>query len=433
MTWQRGTANDYQLLLTALVNIATGNHAVSATVGAGGTGYSVGDILSTVGGTHSYVATFKVATLSGSAVATVTPYEGGAYTVNPTNPASTTVAPAGGTGCTLNLTMAATGWTAVRNTTPGGEKEVILQGVGSGSDSIFVGIKTYQVVVGGNTAYNWTLVGMTGFNSGLAFENQPGVSPGGVPASTGGAYVPLKTSDGFPISFWISVTGRRIVCVFKIEDAVITHFASCYLGFLNPFGTTSEFPYPIYVAGSTARHDCLFNTTNPSITGLTEMIGLSAKTGPGYLRLPNSTWPSVRNSFATDTGSPSRSPLTDYLVYPCGKSNFSSLGAEDQIVGDGIFNWESLATTTGVPGTAAERLMPTPDSGGDIRWLVPATVTLSVSPDYDIWGELDSVFWVSQAGGEANDDSFLAGGSTYRMFQNGNRTQPYSFMAIKEG
>lgn len=435
MTFQSGTSSDYQDLLTKLVALATGNHADSATVGAGGTGYVVGDVLTTVGGTFTFAATFKVATIGGGgAVSTVTVQYGGAYTVNPTNPASTT----GGTGsgCTLNLTMSASGWTAVRNTTPGGEKEVILQGVGSGSDTIFVGIKTYQQVNGANTAYNWTCIGMTGFNSGLNFELQPGVSPGGIPVSGGGAYVPLKTTDAFPMTFWFSVTGRRIWGVVKIENAVITHYASFYLGFLNPFGTTTEFPYPIYVSGSTARHDCLFNTTAPSITGLVEMVGISAKTGPGYLRLPNGTWQTVRNSVAVDTGSPSRSGESKYNVYPAGPTDFTSLPVADQIVAQpsgAVFSWLNFIPQTGIPGSAAERLQPTNNTAGALRFLVPATITLTNSPDFDIWGELDGIFWISEAGGETNNDSILQGSSTYRVFQCGNRATIFSFMAVKEG
>lgn len=432
--FQAGTGvADYLALAAAVRDIATGNHADSATIGAGGSGYLVGDVLTVVGGTSTWVATARVTTIGGGgAVTAVVIQNGGAYTVNPTNPAATT----GGTGtsCTLNLSMSATGWTAVRNTTPGGEKEIILQGVGSGSDTIFVGLKTYQQINGANTAYNWTLIGMTGFNSGLNFESQPGVSPGGVPTSAGGAYVPLKTSDAFPIDFWISVTGRRIWGVAKVQTAVITHYVSFYLGFLNAFGTSTEFPYPIYVSGSSARHDCLFNTTAPSITGLTEMVGISGKTGPGYLRLPSGTWVTVRNSLAVDTGSPTRSAQSAYLVYPCGgRPDVSTILTEDFIVavGSSVFDWNSLIPQSGIPGTASERLQPTNNTTGALRWLVPATVVLSATPDYDVWGELDGIFWVSQAGGEANGDTILIGTDRYLMFQNGNRSAQFSFMAVK--
>lgn len=513
MTWQTGTSNEYKDLFSKLVAVATGNHADSATVSAGGTGYTVGDILTVSGGTSTFAATFRVLTAPAGVVGTVGVVTGGAYTANPSNPASTTGGT--GTGCTLNLTMSATGWTIVRLTrqavsatvaaggsgysvgntltlvggnfttaatftvaTLGGggavatvtlatageyrdipsnpvsvtggagtgatltvtwaeysganEKECILQGVGSGSDTIYVGIKTYSQVNGADTARNWTLVGMTGFNSSLAFDAQPGVSPGGIPSASGGAYVPLKATDAFPMSFWFNITGRRIIGVAKIETATVTNFASWYLGFLNPYGTSTEMPYPIFVAGCTARHDCLFNTTAPSITGLTEMVGINGRTGPAYGRLPNSTWVTVRNSIAVDSGSPTRAQNQDYLVYPCGKTTITGVATDDFIVNDNVFDWLSMIPGTGIPGTAAERLQPTPNTAGALRFLVPATITYSNSPDFDIWGEMDGVFWVSQAGGEANLDTITVSGVPYLMVQCGVRSTIFSFMAIKE-
>lgn len=75
---------------------------LSAVATAGGSNYSVGDVLTV---TYSgQTATFTVATLSGNAVATVTPLARGTFTATTTGAKSTTVAPAGGTGCTLTIT-----------------------------------------------------------------------------------------------------------------------------------------------------------------------------------------------------------------------------------------------------------------------------------------------------------------------------------------
>jgi hypothetical protein len=75
---------------------------LSAVVTAGGTGYSVNDVLTVTygGGT----ATFTVATVSTTAVATVTPLARGTFTAITTGAKTTTVAPAGGTGATLTIT-----------------------------------------------------------------------------------------------------------------------------------------------------------------------------------------------------------------------------------------------------------------------------------------------------------------------------------------
>jgi hypothetical protein len=78
----------------------------SAAVQAGGSGYAVGDTITLTGGTAINQAVCTVATLSGTAVATVTVTYGGNYTVQPANPAAQGSTDGLGTGCTLNLTFA---------------------------------------------------------------------------------------------------------------------------------------------------------------------------------------------------------------------------------------------------------------------------------------------------------------------------------------
>lgn len=76
--------------------------ASSATVQAGGSGYTDGDVLTLVGGTGT-AATFTASVTAG-AVTGVTLLTAGSYSVTPSNPVATTAAPPGGTGCTLNVT-----------------------------------------------------------------------------------------------------------------------------------------------------------------------------------------------------------------------------------------------------------------------------------------------------------------------------------------
>ena len=84
-------------------------YVASATISASGAGYSLNDVLTVSTGTALGIsATFRVTSVSiAKRVTGVVAIESGGYVVNPTLVNSpTTVSPAGGSGCTLNLTMA---------------------------------------------------------------------------------------------------------------------------------------------------------------------------------------------------------------------------------------------------------------------------------------------------------------------------------------
>ena len=87
--------------------IANNDIVTAASITAGGTGYAVNDVLTVVGGTFGHAATLKVTTVASGVVTGVQLLDAGLYQDNPTSPAATTVAPAGGTGCTLTLTFEA--------------------------------------------------------------------------------------------------------------------------------------------------------------------------------------------------------------------------------------------------------------------------------------------------------------------------------------
>jgi hypothetical protein len=74
--------------------------AASAAVAVGGTGYSVNDVVTLVGGTFTRAATFKVTAEAGGVVTSVALIDAGQYTALPSNPAATS----GGAG-DLTLTV----------------------------------------------------------------------------------------------------------------------------------------------------------------------------------------------------------------------------------------------------------------------------------------------------------------------------------------
>jgi len=86
------------------------------------------------------------------------------------------------------------------------------------------------------------------------------------------------------------------------------------------------------------------------------------------------------------------------------------------------------------------KLYPTPDSGGDKRVLVPATIISSSQSDDNTYsqvthigvhGELDNVYWVTGVLGVSSEDTIATGTDRYVIFQNGNRTSEWGFVAIK--
>ncbi len=76
----------------------------SAAISAGGSGYVVGDTITETGGTFITPTVYTVATLSGSAVATVTVTVPGIYTVKPSSPVSQGSTSGAGTGATFTPT-----------------------------------------------------------------------------------------------------------------------------------------------------------------------------------------------------------------------------------------------------------------------------------------------------------------------------------------
>lgn len=111
--WQTGSATSYFDLLKQIQEICSSRHMATAAISAGGTGYVVGDILTIAGGTSTHAATIEVTAVAAGVITAIRISTGGAYTVDPT---TTGNVPTGGTGsgASINLTMANTGWTVLR-------------------------------------------------------------------------------------------------------------------------------------------------------------------------------------------------------------------------------------------------------------------------------------------------------------------------------
>ena len=127
----------------------------------------------------------------------------------------------------------ANGWTILRYDTVPANRELIMMAPGlSGTEEIYVGIRTYQDVA--NDYYNLCVAGFTGYVSGNTFDTQPGVRLSGVPA------------HNQRIDYWMTINGQRLAIAMKVGTPV---YESLYIGKFLPYATPSQYPYPLIVGG----------------------------------------------------------------------------------------------------------------------------------------------------------------------------------------
>lgn len=425
-------ASDYQDFADLIHNIATGSSLSAVAINAAGSGYAVGDRLFIAGGTrvHNLQAQIEVTSIGGGGTVTgIRIYSAGLYTVNPgTGQATSYITGTGGTGLTVDTTLTSNGWTALRATNVGGagQREVILEGPGAGSDEIICGYRSFSDA--GSGARNLCINAFTGFDSGLTYGNQPGRSPGLDTASSGadlgGSYALLTDASSF--AWWVRITPRSIVGVAKVG----TCYSSFGFGFINTFATTGEWPYPIFVAGTSSERFRTPGAGNISSSGICDPIAdANGDIGPMQVRNPSGVWKSVQNSV---DGSPRGAGTTDVKLFPGGDVSPTSLTGDDWY-SNGQATLSQLIPRSGNPGTQSVRLVRTTNSGGDLVIRIPATlVVVSGTSPVGVYGEIDGVFWFDTAGTVVAENRFSDGSDRFTVFQSGVRSDNWSHWALRE-
>ena len=146
----------------------------TATVAGGGTGYTVGDVLTVVGGTPvSGTSTYTVSTVSAGVITAVTATAANAYTALPSNPVAVTGGT--GTGATLNLTWVLGATFTITNAGSGYVEQPTVSFSGGGGS----GAAAYAAV---GTATIIRSIGSTGGVSSIEFQT---------PASATTNYAPV--------------------------------------------------------------------------------------------------------------------------------------------------------------------------------------------------------------------------------------------------
>lgn len=432
---------DISFAETGWTQLTRESEAASAVVAVAGSGYTNGstDVLTLVGGVLAPggVASTFTATVTGGTVDSAALLVAGDYEVFPSNPVATTVAPAGGTACTLTVTAADVS----------GDTIVVLQGDAGANIDPLVGIKTYSSETdqtGSNTVFNWALFGMTAWSSLAQLHEQANISPGFSTADNGdittstsgdGSFVPLKDSDAFDIDWEIRATGRAVTIMARVEGSSTVYISQCSFGLLNQFGVTTEVPFPAYVAGASDRKRVWYQDTAAIFGGLSEVI--ERNNGPMF------AWSSAQGLWINCKNAQISSNLSTTPTYAAEndspRAHVWPLGPSLQHSGDDIiwgpasaggFDNDDLTLT--VDPIAIYR---TPDTGGDLFPLFPVVLVQADSSSgfYRTFGEIDGVWWFHIAdSGAAALDRHEQGSIAYKIFQNGTRIQPFSFLALEE-
>lgn len=443
---------------------AYSNRMATATVSAGGTNYAVGDILEVAGGTSTEKARVRVATLSGSSVATLTIYEGGgAYSVAPTGTLTTTLvgpstgtgtgctitftmtgligvtgaATTGGTGsgATLDLTLTATGWSALRNSNNfsyngiDDEKEIVLQGTSGGGDHPFVAFRTYTQTVGVDTYYYFQTMGMSAFNAGMALSAQQDISTVTLADS-----IPITPLFDASMPFWFAISGRRILPIFHTDGGAVDSYQTNYHGLLRPFGTQTENPWPMVVFGSLADFDQKPDSASEANTGISEARQASGFGSPLFMfEITDRTWYAVANTIDSSVNGTVRG------IYP-GFEGSQAGSLEGAIAAEGPINMTTEVFRT-AGGASTRIIRPTLSTSDDPFLLWPLTVVSTANGASQgvltyVHGELEGAFWHSGTKEDgsviAPEDTFTIGTDRYRVFPCAHRRERYSFFCVKE-
>ena len=454
---------------------AFSNRIATVAVNAGGSGYVVNDVLEIQGGTNREKGKARVATLSGSAVATVNVFEtGGAYSVAPglTGAATIGVGPStfagndaatldltmtgligltglavtggGGTGATVDITLAQTGWAIDgRNTNDllfngvNFEKQVTIVGDASGkTNKPYVHYSTRNDTSGINERYNVVISSSIAHNPSISISAQVGHS--------GFVYLSCDEDQVQNLDFWFSANDFRSCGVTNInpgaantDDGEYMHF---YTGYINTFATESEDPYPMFIFASSRTPNIDPSTSSVHITGLSECVaGTGGDPGSRFFRSEDSTWVTVENSEGPNVN---QSRAT--IMHPMGQTfDIVSPGnTADVNFQDGpVPFWTGLGSTGRASPT--RRLLPVPGST-ELNFPIPLTIIhrpglSSLDDTLDTpRGQLDGVLWVYNTDDTGativnfSEDYVTIGTDRYRVFHTQVQRQLYHYICIKE-
>jgi hypothetical protein len=117
----------------------------------------------------------------------------------------------------------------------------------SGSEQIYINIHAfYDTALG---TFNWRMKGATGYNSSATFFAQPGTSPD--------TFLHLWNNS---IPYTFVANGQRVIVIAQVG----TVYETCYLGKFNPVGAPAQYPYPLFIGGTSITATLPYSNSTPS-------------------------------------------------------------------------------------------------------------------------------------------------------------------------
>lgn len=256
-------------------------------------------------------------------------------------------------------------------------ESVFLQGPGlAGADEIFVNIKAYESVA--SDYYNWEIRGADGYSATKSIADQVNASPP--------VYTPLLNSS---ITYWVVATGR-FFCLFAKTS---TNYHCCYGGFFLPFATPAQYPYPLFIGGSSGTSTARWSDTS----ALTRAF--FAPAASAYARKVSGAWADLDNR---NTGN----VAGEWHTHPYAGSNNTTVAYRAKNIRDGLSGEYAL-----IPITLGDS-------------------SLTTTNEHGVMGELDSCFFISGFGNAA-ENTVNDGTNNYIVFQDTYLTAIDSYMALR--
>jgi len=286
--------------------------------------------------------------------------------------------------------------------------ETMLKGPGlAGTDEIFIGMIGQRSV--SNQDYRLRLYGYTGFN-----PEERSVA-GNHPGSSVIAY-PWTTLWDQPMSYWLTISGRRIIASIKVS----TVYEGFYLGFILPYATPTQYPYPLAVGGSQAGNGSHLYSYQDARHSIFCMPGSSfnsttadaARTNTSSLLIfhPTGVWQSLASKSSYTIG---ENPNEAYVgsknfVHPSSKMNNQSVGGSQ------------------------DSYIPYAENIGGGYTLHPHVLVAALDTPGAVLGELDGTKQISGVNNSTENTGTISG-TDYIIFQNTYRTTDKNYWAMQKG